>query len=264
MNRLKLFLSLLAPIQVFADCGGVPGKPHNNQDGSLGGFIASTATVARTVKVDSSSTVCERARVQGNARILSGSKISGEAKIEGSPQIVSSTVKGQAKVLGSSRVSNSAICQYSLINFNVKDSNYYCSIFEPEAKDPGELGRKTLAGIDGNANGVRDDLEVWINQNTTNTPEKDLGKIRQHLIAASKALGSAIILSGNGSSARDTYLQGEAQLNCVGTLEDTLLNQLPSKFRVQLYNTKSRLDSWIKIQGSLAGSDINLRQDVCN
>ncbi len=265
MKILLLCVSLLvSKISFGASCEGAIGKSHTNPDASIGGFVAETAKATSTVFLDASSSVCEQSQVQGNAKVISSSVIKGRALVEGNSSIVSSTIKGSAKVFGGAEVVNSSVCQQSVVNFKVSNSNYYCSIFEPEPKDPGQLGRETLAGLDANVNGIRDDIEIWINNNTSNTEEKNLDSVRARLLSAGKNLGEAIILSQNGKVAKDHYRQSMRDLSCVTSLKDKNLAVLSSKLKVIVFNTESRLNAWIKVQGTFAGDDVEDLNGYCD
>ncbi len=118
--------------------------------------MASTAKVSPGVIVGPEAQVCGEAVVSGKTQIFGRAKISGKAKIH-----------------------NAKICQSSQINgFDVIDSDYYCQTEDPEPPHPGELGKKTLLGVDSDQDGVRDDVEIWINDTYSNTPQENLELIR--------------------------------------------------------------------------------------
>ena len=240
-----------------ASCKGAPGKNHVNADSSIGGFVANTASVSKSVFVDASSSVCEKAIAQGNAQIRNGSEVSGNAVIEGNAYLNSSRVKGIAKVYGGAVVTNSSVCQASLINFNVNGSDYYCDV-EDEPKDPGELGKKTVLGIDSNVNGIRDDVEIWINNNTTNTPNKDMYNVRMALRQISKGLQSAIKFKDNKPMARKYMLESILGQSCLKAINNKELKELDSDLNLIIINSEQRFFAWAKAQASLSGQSLNL------
>jgi hypothetical protein len=192
-------------------CKSGSGSNHTNPDNSLGGFVAKTAKVEAGAIVAPNAQVCDQAlvkagakildkaviggraqinnsvevsgtaQVMGEARVSGNVKINGNAVIVGSPQISGTTqISGLAKIEGGSKVHNAIICQASQItNFDVIDSDYYCQTEDPEPPHPGEMGMKTLLGVDTDLDGVRDDVEIWINQRFSNTPDKDFYNERQ-------------------------------------------------------------------------------------
>lgn len=259
---LFIFLIFFTVTAFGAPCGGALAFAHKNPDGSIGGFVAKTASVAASVTVDSSSTVCEKSIVQGNAKIVKGSEISGKAIIEGSAFINSSKVKDNAKVYGNAVVTNSTVCQMSSINFNVNNSNYYCDLEDDNPKDPGEIGTKTLLGVDSNANGIRDDVEIWINNFTTNTPNKNMYNVRMALRQIAKNVQQNVKMKDNRNKSIEI---GRNIMNDFRCLEDLttpeVYEELSGDLQIELYNTMERLNVWAKLQGNLSGQSFKV-EDV--
>lgn len=77
--------------------GPVPARRHRNPDGSVGGWVADTATVEPTAYVGAD------AKVYGNATVLDDAVLSGRATVSGN-----ATVSGRARVAGDAQVSSSA------------------------------------------------------------------------------------------------------------------------------------------------------------
>ena len=241
-----------------APCGGAPVAAHPNPDGSIGGAVAKTASVSSSSMVDSSSSVCGRAIVQGTAKIRNGSEISGSAIIEGRAFINASKIKGIAKVYGNAIVTNSTVCQASQINFSVSDSNYYCDLEDDEPRDPGELGKKTVTGIDSNVNGIRDDVEIWINNNTTNTPNKDMYNERMALRQIAKGIQSAIKFKDNKIEARKYMLESVMGKSCLkGIVNNKELDDLDVDMRLVIINSEQRFFAWARAHASLSGLSLN-------
>ena len=57
--------------------GEVPAHKHTNPDGSVGGWVAETASVENTCYID------EHAKVFGNARVFGNAKVYGDAEVYG-------------------------------------------------------------------------------------------------------------------------------------------------------------------------------------
>lgn len=182
MKPLLLVLALL-PFSSLANipCGN--GASWTNPDGTKGGFVASTSKVEKGVYVGPHARVCNSAQVKGSAKILDTATISGGATVEGDAIISgNSKVYWRAHVKQGSKVHNSIVCQASVIKgIEVKDSDYYCQTEDPVPRHPGEEGNKTLLGIDSDNDGVRDDVEIWINERFSNTPTLDLYNYRMAL-----------------------------------------------------------------------------------
>ena len=89
-------------------CNGVPGECTINSNGSLGGFVAETATVELVIInglkrnkpfIGLHTSICETAQVTGNAWIYGNAWVYGAAQVYGSAQIT-----GDAQVFGHARV----------------------------------------------------------------------------------------------------------------------------------------------------------------
>lgn len=70
------------------------------------------------------------------------------------------------------------------INFSIDQSL--------EVADPGEAGKKSLAGVDSDQDGVRDDIQRWINEDY---PQSNSIKVNKALKQAAKGLQDSIINS---------------------------------------------------------------------
>lgn len=243
----------LIPFNLYANCGGVLGANHINPDGGQGGFVANTAAVAKTVTIQAASQVCDKAKIEGYTKVLGSSKISGETIIEGNALVNSSKVSGSAHVFGSGQVVNSTVCQASQINFNVSNSEYYCQNEDSEPSHPGELGDKTLLGIDSDVDGIRDDVEIWINNNTSNTPNKDYRAEREYLKDAARELQNAIKHKDTRSIARDHVLKALSKLECLGRSKTMKEKSIPNLLKVETFQTMPRLHAWAKLDGYLHG-----------
>ena len=79
--------------------GPVPAHQHKNPDGTAGGWVADTATVAATAFLGPT------ARVYGNARVSDNAKVSGDARVYGNAWVCGNArVSGNAKVSGDAQV----------------------------------------------------------------------------------------------------------------------------------------------------------------
>lgn len=260
---LSIFLLTLSSLSFGAPCGGALVVAHKNPDGSTGGMVAKTATVASTVNVNPGATVCDKAKVQGNVRVGKGSEISGSAILEGGAVIKSSKIKGNAKVYGNAVVTNSTVCQASLINFNVSNSEYYCDLEDESPKDPGENGLKTILGIDSNVNGIRDDVEVWINNKTTNTQNNDLYNVRMSLRQIAKSLQSAIKSKDIKNEAQRYMLDSISGKRCLEEItNDKKILELADDLNIEIFNTEPRFFAYARAHGTLNGLSLNNNSKV--
>lgn len=205
----KIFVVFVMASPVWgAPCGGAPTSRWINPDSSQGGFvgtgasaqagafIALNAEVCDGAKLMNGSRVLENAHVGGRAIILAGGEIAGRARVDGEVRVGgasgiatkvygdavidgssvisgSSKVFARAKVTGASKVHNGIICQASVIESLSVGDSYYCQNEDPEPPHPGEIGKKTLLGVDTDRDGVRDDIEIWLNDRYSNTAKID-------------------------------------------------------------------------------------------
>lgn len=79
-------------------------KRNKNPDGSIGGWVADTAYVAPTARVDRDAWVYEQARVEGNAWVAKHAKVHGEATLRDN-----ALVGDRADVSGASQISENGM-----------------------------------------------------------------------------------------------------------------------------------------------------------
>lgn len=82
-------------------CNGASGSLHINPDNTIGGFVASTATVDSTVSITADAQVCERATVIEGVKLTDRAKISGKATVRGHVLL-----GGRAEIFGEAYVLN--------------------------------------------------------------------------------------------------------------------------------------------------------------
>ncbi len=235
MEGMILSFLFVASVLAANPCDGAKVGYWKNPDGSRGGLVASTAKVSAGVIIGPEAQVCGEAIVSGKTHIFGRAKISGKAKIN-----------------------NAKICQASQINgFDVVDSDYYCQTEDPEPPHPGEAGKKTLLGVDSDQDGVRDDLEIWINERFSNTPSedkrlvrlefKDFSRSTLEIMKKSKIKSEVIRLetenSRIGECLRNTGLRGK-------------LLEVYTEFEGNLMNTQERYKTWWEVQKYFSGMGI--------
>ncbi len=82
-------------------CSGVPGAYHVNADQTIGGFVAKTATVDASVKMEPETSVCDRAVVIEGVQLLGKAIVSGKATVRGDV-----IVSEEAEIYGEAYVIN--------------------------------------------------------------------------------------------------------------------------------------------------------------
>lgn len=177
-------------------CDGAKVGYWKNPDGNRGGSVASTAKVSAGVIIGPEAQVCGEAVVSGKTHIF-----------------------GRAKITGKTKIHNAKICQASQISgFDVVDSDYYCQTEDPEPPHPGEAGKKTLLGIDSDNDGVRDDVEIWINDKLSNQPSKDLRLARLELKEAARSQQTQTRLSNNKTKVMEAGTRASSAFACLRSL----------------------------------------------
>jgi hypothetical protein len=295
-----LCLSLISSALAGPPCGGSQVGFWTNPDGTRGGWVASTAKVQAGAVIAPKAQVCEsaqvkagaailgeaqisgratilanaeiaeRAKVQGDAKVGGGNtktRIAGEAVVEGSAIVTGTTkIHSKARVSGKSKVHNAIICQASIIEgFDVIDSDYYCQTEDPEPPHPGEAGMKTLLGIDSDQDGVRDDLEIWINQKFSNTPDQNKENQRMAYKAIAKNNVLQMKFSDNKEKVQDLQREIIGPLNaCIKfhELQNKKMDRASifrrklktaQEFEAVLMNTRERFNSYMGLQRYFSG-----------
>ena len=297
-----IFASLVNSSYASGPCGGAQVGFWTNPDASRGGSVATTAKVQGGAFIAPGAQVCESAQVKAGAKILdqaivsgravinAGAEISGRAKVQGEAKIGGSNVAtkiggdalvegsamvtgntqviARAKVRGSSKVHNAVICQASLIEgFDVVDSDYYCQTEDPEPAHPGELGKKTLLGVDSDRDGVRDDVEIFINDLYSNIP---IQKKEMHRLAAKiEVSGYAKLLKRRNEqqfikseykNVLDSVMCNISESSKGLKNKNEILDARDAAYRVreqyfsEYFNTRERLVEWNKVLKSLNGT----------
>jgi carbonic anhydrase/acetyltransferase-like protein (isoleucine patch superfamily) len=100
--------------------GLVKAKRHTNPDGSVGGWVADTAEVAKTVHVGENAQVYDRAKVLGQARLLDKAEVFEDAIVSDNAEI-----SGHADIRGDARVWDQAkVSGYAYVHGDAKVSGH--------------------------------------------------------------------------------------------------------------------------------------------
>ena len=306
MKLSLILLSILFTQNIFAGtkaCGGAQVGFWTNPDGTRGGMVASTAKAFTGAYIAPEAQVCDYAQIQigaklldratlaGRAQLLAGGVVSGSAKVEGeakvggsagittsitgevviagSPSITGrTTISQKAKVSGSAKIHNSIICQASIIDgLEVIESDYYCQTDDPEPPHPGEAGTKTLLGVDVDRDGVRDDIEIWINQKFSNTPTKDMYNFRQVFKLKAIQNNESLKWASNQIRSKEISKKKQDLISCVlGIAKNGLktltmrskarseLREILEEFKSNTMNTKDRINAHSRYLSNLHGT----------
>jgi len=114
----------------------------------------------------------------------------------------------------------------------------------PSAPDPAE-NDATVAGVDSNSNGIRDDVERWIAQ-TYPTSAKMRAAMAQLALNSQKEITTPNL---NRDTAYQIALEGMDATNCIGDMESTTGLRWDIKvYMAQMYNTRSRYSALMNFQ----------------
>lgn len=118
--------------------------------------------------------------------------------------------------------------------------------------DPGEEGKKTLAGIDTNNNQVRDDAERWINENY---PMATQPSTNQALKQGARAMQGIVLNSENKEAAIQAQIKDLEAHACLHWIREFKTARKIDKLeRAHFYNTPERIQANLKVQGYRRGS----------
>ncbi len=120
--------------------------------------------------------------------------------------------------------------------------------------DPGEAGKATLLGIDSDNDGVRDDIQRWIELNYPNSAKKRMA-LRQYSKAMNDALANA---SDKRASINNAYKTGYAQ-ECLFYIYRELEGTARPAYKIndqllaEFLNTQDRSTAYLNYNSQLGG-----------
>ena len=128
--------------------------------------------------------------------------------------------------------------------------------------DPGAAGKATLAGIDSDNDGVRDDVQRWIALTYPNS-QKTRAALRQYALAQQKFLLNAVdpVKTANNSS-----LRGNA-VHCLFYIRGNDADIILSELRAVFLNTGVRSRAYLQADRHLSGTSRMLpprNQHMCS
>lgn len=165
-----------------------------------------------------------------------------------------------------------------LIEFEVKTSktwkNWISGIFRPsnepelfrgkaefqiddsmEVPDPGEEGKATLAGIDSDSDGVRDDIQRWINENFSSSPNKRAG-LKQSAHDFQATLLNTEDKTANIQAIIADMRSGECVDHVMGGIGNAIAVQ--DELKARMLNTRERNLAYFKSSENFNGQSYTL------
>jgi HYR domain len=130
--------------------------------------------------------------------------------------------------------------------------------------DPGPAGEATLAGIDSDNDGVRDDVQRWIALTYPNSQ-----KTRAALSQYAKAMQSILLNAGDAASARTHALVLDRASDCTSYIRQQLLGiggsdayRIKRELEAVYLNTAERSRAWLQADSQMSGMFFNVPSNL--
>ena len=140
-----------------------------------------------------------------------------------------------------------------LVTDNLGDTNLYSKnlyVYESEVPDPGDVNSDTLEGVDFDNDGIRDDVQRWINYEA-----KDNLETKSILRKLAEKYQYQIINHTNKEISKDSEAQKDKIVTCLlGKVNnDEIVTYYQKIFQYLYTSTEIRSKSSSLVQGNLAG-----------
>jgi hypothetical protein len=123
--------------------------------------------------------------------------------------------------------------------------------------DPGEAGKKTLAGIDSDNDGVRDDVQRWVNENYSNKPST-----KNALFQQSKNTQDMLLNSNNREHLRSVNApEVSRSIACLAWIRRDYMDATKALDK-EIVNTEARVKSRLEAESQFGG--LSRPEDVVN
>lgn len=114
--------------------------------------------------------------------------------------------------------------------------------------DPGEAGRGTLAGVDVDADGIRDDIQRYIALTYADSPRTQAG-LRQLALA----LGVVLIEAGSKTDSVENTTAFQQAIECLYYVRPDSARTIKNELLARMLNTKSRTKAYAAFNDDIAG-----------
>jgi len=114
--------------------------------------------------------------------------------------------------------------------------------------DPGAAGKATLAGIDSDGDGVRDDVQRWIALTYPNSQ-----KTRAALTQNAKAIQQFLLGSANSANSYKNALQMGRVIDCLSYVRPNDSYSIAIEEKSLMLNTTVRSRAWLQADHHLSG-----------
>ena len=122
--------------------------------------------------------------------------------------------------------------------------------------DPGVAGKKTLAGIDSDNDGVRDDIQRCIA-----IEYQDSEKTRRVLTDKAKADQAFMLNADDKEKVLEANAEQHKAIDCLWYIDPETASTNFRKLKAQVLNTEERIRAWRKADSHLGGMTFSLPLD---
>lgn len=123
----------------------------------------------------------------------------------------------------------------------------------PLPPDPGEPGKQTLAGIDSDADGTRDDLQRYIALSYIDSPST-----QQALTQFAREAQELLLASATPTASIQNNRNVLAAMDCLYSIRPDDANLIRRELEAQMLNTPERARAFIEASGHFAGHSYRL------
>jgi len=127
------------------------------------------------------------------------------------------------------------------------------AIFTSLPPDPGVAGKLTLAGIDSDNDGVRDDVQRWIVMTYPNSQ-----KTRAALIQDTKAMQKILSDANIFAKLYNDFVQDGRAMECLSYIRPNDFDRVLDEQKAIFLDTYLRSKTWLQANSHLSGSSFDL------
>lgn len=131
-----------------------------------------------------------------------------------------------------------------------------------------KVNNATLVGIDSDNDGIRDDIQIWIDENFNNKPSELKLAFKQYAIQVQSLLSAS---NDKAASIQATFATLKAQ-DCIYSVSDILAlstreqEETRKKIDLMYLNTKERIEKKLKADENFHGQEVTSlsKKEACN
>ena len=140
-------------------------------------------------------------------------------------------------------------------NQNVKISFKIGEVKDTEVPHPGEEGKRTLAGIDSDNDGIRDDIQIWINKTY---PEDTYPSSNKALKQMAKYEQQALVAHQDKEKSKEFKIKSLEAYGCLKWVNESSSIEAQKELKYHNVNTPERIRAFYKSESHLHGQGLPL------